>query len=148
MGAWDSGPFDNDSAADFASDVSGTPEGERHEFLRKALQAVQEGAGRPFEPEYEFPYEHEHAIAAAAFLADARKDQHVFTDTVYAMALDESKNFQDEDAWFHIVVPEPEQSLVDLAARVMEDLAGRMKAGRVEPEWIDPVERILESLRS
>lgn len=146
MGAWGTDPFDNDSAADFAGDVGATPKEERHEFLRKALQMVQEGAGRPFEPEYEFPYEHEHAIAAAAFLADANKGVREFTDTVYAMVLDEDKDFKDDDAWSHIEVDKPSQDLVDLAISVMKELVKRMLVGNVDGEWVDPAQRIIESL--
>jgi hypothetical protein len=146
MGAWDTEPFDNDSAADFAGDVGATPEEERHEFLRQALQKVQDGAGRPFDAEYEFPYECEHAIAAAAFLADAHKGVRKFTDTVYAMVLDESKSFKDDDAWSPIEVPKPPQDLVDLAISVMKELVKRMLFSRVDREWIDPVERIIKAL--
>lgn len=147
MGAWGTDPFDNDHAADFAGDLGATPKEERQKFLHKALQAVEEDGGRDFEPEYEFPSEHESAIAACAFLADARKGEHVFTDTVYAMVLDDSKDFKDDDAWSHIELDAPEEWLVAMAVRVMDNLVKRMKRADIETEWIDPSERILESLR-
>ena len=37
MGAWDAGPFDNDSAADFADDLDDAPEHERVAMIRTAL---------------------------------------------------------------------------------------------------------------
>lgn len=148
MGAWGTETFDNDSAADFAADLGRMPKEQRMNWLHQALQAVQSGGGRPMEPEYEFPSEYEHATAAAAFLADARKGTHTFTDTVYAMVLDDSKNANDEDAWSPIELDKPEQWLVDMAIRVLQDLISRMKAARIEAEWIEPSERILESLRS
>jgi hypothetical protein len=37
MGAWDIGPFDNDDAADFLADLSGTPAAGRAGRLRAAL---------------------------------------------------------------------------------------------------------------
>lgn len=40
MSRWDCGPFDNDTAADFASDLDGAPESARIGMLRAALAAV------------------------------------------------------------------------------------------------------------
>ncbi|MBR7828295.1 DUF4259 domain-containing protein [Actinospica sp. MGRD01-02] len=40
MGAWDIGPFDNDTAADFANDLDDAAEHERIPLLRRALDAV------------------------------------------------------------------------------------------------------------
>jgi hypothetical protein len=40
MGAWDIGPFDNDTAADFTNDLDDAAEHERIPLLRRALDAV------------------------------------------------------------------------------------------------------------
>jgi hypothetical protein len=40
MGAWDIGPFDNDTAADFANDLDDAAEHERIPLMRRALDAV------------------------------------------------------------------------------------------------------------
>lgn len=42
MGAWDAGPFDNDSAADFADDLDDAPEHQRVALIRAALTAAVE----------------------------------------------------------------------------------------------------------
>lgn len=41
-GLWNTGPFDNDTAADFAGDLDDMPEGERPTAVRVALEAVVE----------------------------------------------------------------------------------------------------------
>lgn len=40
MGTWDAGPFDNDSAADFANDLDDTPEHGRVALIRAVLTAA------------------------------------------------------------------------------------------------------------
>lgn len=40
MGTWDAGPFDNDSAADFADDLDSAPEHARIALIRDALTAA------------------------------------------------------------------------------------------------------------
>lgn len=45
MGTWDTGPFSNDSAADFAGDLDEMTEGERPAAIRAALAAVAAGHG-------------------------------------------------------------------------------------------------------
>jgi hypothetical protein len=46
MGTWDYGPFDNDTAADFAADLDVTPESARIDKLYDALAAAQGCVGR------------------------------------------------------------------------------------------------------
>ena len=64
MGTWDAGPFDNDSAADFANDLDDAPEHGHVALIRAVLTATAEndthldlGEGAP-------------AVAAAALVAD------------------------------------------------------------------------------
>ena len=45
MGAWDAGPFDNDSAADFAGDLDDAPESDRVAMIRTALTTAVETDG-------------------------------------------------------------------------------------------------------
>lgn len=42
LGTWDAGPFDNDSAADFANDLDDTPEHGRTALIRAVLTAAVE----------------------------------------------------------------------------------------------------------
>ncbi|MFC7246655.1 DUF4259 domain-containing protein [Catellatospora aurea] len=45
MGTWDSGPFDNDSAADWCGDLDDADPGQRLGIVRQALAAVADHAG-------------------------------------------------------------------------------------------------------
>lgn len=63
MGTWDAGPFDNDSAADFANDLDDAPEYQRVAMIRGALTAVIETEG------YLDLDEGAPAVAAAALVA-------------------------------------------------------------------------------
>jgi Domain of unknown function (DUF4259) len=69
VGAWDSGPFDNDDAADFAAELDDADPNQRLLLLREALQAAidptdddDEEAAQP------------RAVAAAAIVAASRVD--------------------------------------------------------------------------
>lgn len=63
LGTWDAGPFDNDSAADFANDLDDTPEHERTALIRTVLTAAVENDS------YLDLDEGAPAIAAAALVA-------------------------------------------------------------------------------
>jgi len=77
VGAWDSGPFDNDDAADFAGELDDADPNGRIVLIREALQA-----GVDSDDEEAFP----RAVAAAAVLAAARAD--VPVDSSYAPKFD------------------------------------------------------------
>jgi hypothetical protein len=64
MGAWDSGPFDNDDAADFAYSLDSVPEHERVGVIRAALLAAVENDGAYLGLDVGAP-----AAAAAALIA-------------------------------------------------------------------------------
>jgi hypothetical protein len=63
MSSWDCGPFDNDTAADFAADLDGADESARLSMLRAALAAVDGREGHVDAPRAEV------ALAAAALVA-------------------------------------------------------------------------------
>ncbi|GAA1994122.1 DUF4259 domain-containing protein [Catenulispora subtropica] len=63
MGTWDAGPYDNDSAADFANDLDDAPEHQRVAMVRAALTAAVENDG------YLDLDEGAPAVAAAALVA-------------------------------------------------------------------------------
>jgi hypothetical protein len=44
MGTWDTGPFDNDAAEDFAQDLDDAAPGDRPELVREALSAAADNA--------------------------------------------------------------------------------------------------------
>ncbi|WP_460308407.1 DUF4259 domain-containing protein [Actinocorallia aurea] len=63
MGAWDYGPFDNDSGLDFAGSVSGAPEAAA-ETIRGAMADVVQGT------DYLEEHEVSGALVAACFVAE------------------------------------------------------------------------------
>lgn len=65
MGTWDTGHFDNDTAADFGGELDDVPPGKREALLRDALTAVA-GTGRE---DYLDSDEAVVAVAAAALVA-------------------------------------------------------------------------------
>jgi Domain of unknown function (DUF4259) len=61
MGSWGIGPFDNDTAADFAGDLDDVPPGEREALVRGVLARTVSAAG--------YLDEAQQAVAAAALIA-------------------------------------------------------------------------------
>jgi hypothetical protein len=104
VGAWDSGPFDNDDAADFAGELDDAGPNERIVLIRRALQAVVDGSG---DEDDVLP----RGVAAAAVLAAARVDTPV--DSSYA------PKFLADDA-SALDVPD---DLVDLAVQALDAVA-------------------------
>lgn len=146
MGAWGTGAFDNDNAADFAGNVEDCSDDQaRQDLLDATLGAVLDELGRlasEMNNEFEFPYEIEHAIAAAAFVADARNGRTDFTNTSYAQMHDREK-----DTWEQIPLGPPSEELVlraivtmSAVLAVMQDVAG------VDEEWQQATKDILAAL--
>ncbi|WP_435652346.1 DUF4259 domain-containing protein [Kitasatospora purpeofusca] len=63
MGTWDIGPFDNDTAADFAGDLDDAPAAEREELVRRMLKRAANSTDRLDQSDGE------RAVAAAALIA-------------------------------------------------------------------------------
>ena len=61
MGTWGTGPFDNDTAADFAGDLDDAPPGEREALVRGVLARTVRATG--------YLDEAQEAVAAAALIA-------------------------------------------------------------------------------
>lgn len=61
MGTWGTGPFDNDTAADFSGVLDAAPPGEREELIRGVLTRTVTATG--------YLTEVEEAVAAAALIA-------------------------------------------------------------------------------
>lgn len=76
MGTWGTGPFDNDTAADFGGDLDEAAAGEREGMVRGALTRVIDTEDYLETPESEV------AVAAAALVA-AQCAQDAATDSVY-----------------------------------------------------------------
>jgi hypothetical protein len=105
VGAWDSGPFDNDDAADFAAELDDADPNQRILLIRAAMQAALDAEDEDAEEEA-FP----RAVAAAAVVAATRVDTTV--DSSYA------PKFLSTDDVFD--VPE---GLVDLAVLALDRIA-------------------------
>lgn len=135
MGTWATGPFDNDSAADFAGDLrdcSG-PEA-RHDLLLTTLTAGTSALETAqLDNEYSWGYELEHAIAAAAFVADEYTGRKVFTDTSYA------RGVGDDMELLPFVQIQLSPDLIAAARLFTARMISRMQASRIHKEWIDPV---------
>jgi hypothetical protein len=149
MGAWDTGIFDNDSAADFAADLETcTDVPARQDLLMATMGAVLERDIRPDEMtlDFEFGYEVEFALASAAYVADAKNGKHEFTDNAYAKMLVDPDNFQDDAAWDHIALGTPSAALVERAVLTMEKILLLMVERGVEAEWREPSEKVRQAL--
>lgn len=68
MGAWDTGAFDNDDAADFAGDLNDAAPADRPDLIREALEAAADNEDYLEAPEANA------AIAAAAIVASQQPD--------------------------------------------------------------------------
>ncbi|GIJ48830.1 hypothetical protein Val02_57160 [Virgisporangium aliadipatigenens] len=68
VGAWDAGPFDNDDAADFSSELDDADPNQRVVLVRAALQAALD----PDEGDSDEDEAQPKAVAAAAVVAAAR----------------------------------------------------------------------------
>ena len=105
VGAWDAGPFDNDDAADFATELDDADPNQRIVLLREALQAGLDDTDEESLDEA-FP----RAVAAAAVVAASRVD--AIADSGYApkfLAADEEFTVPDD--------------LVELAVAALDRLA-------------------------
>jgi hypothetical protein len=76
MGTWGPGPFDNDTAADFAGDLDDALPGEREALVRGVLTRTVKATG--------YPGEAQEAVAAAALIA-AQCPGGEPVDTVYGL---------------------------------------------------------------
>jgi hypothetical protein len=150
MGAWDTGIFDNDTAADFSSDVEHCSDVQaRHDLLMATMGAFLEHhvTQQDMLPGYEFESILETALAAAAYVADAKNGRHQFTDNAYAMGRHEDRELDDDTAWYHIDLGTPGPELVQRAVETTKKALDAMRRYQVEQEWIQPAEELMEALR-
>lgn len=139
MGTWGTGPFDNDSAADFAGgiqDCSG-PDA-RHDLLLATLRAGTDAAGKAdLSNEYSFGYELEFGIAAAAFVADEYAGTKKFTDNSYARGVGEDMELE-PFVTFH----PPSAELTEAARSFVRATTEAMRRSKIEEKWLEPVDAI------
>jgi hypothetical protein len=150
MGAWDTGIFDNDNAADFSGSVEYCSDVQaRQDLLMATMGAILERDIRDDEitEDYEYGHEVEHALAGAAYVADAKNGRHQFTDNSYAMMLVDKDRFQEDDAWDHIDVGTPSPELVQTAVKVVDKILRQMVRVGVGADWQEPSVQLLAALR-
>ena len=87
MGAWGVGPFDCDTAADFAAGVRKASDTEaRQDILLMAMRSLVQATDLTLHSmaDYELESDVERAVAAVAFIADAIRERSHWTDTSFA----------------------------------------------------------------
>lgn len=148
MGAWGTSVFDNDTAADFAGNLESCSDTEaRTDLLTATLRAlVEQDFNDPERPvslvgDYEFPWEIEFALAAAAFVADRKNGREEFVNTPYAQGHNE-----DTDTWYTVPLDEPTPTLVNDALTAVEKILRQMETDRVEDEWQVDARKIRQAL--
>lgn len=144
MGAWGTGAFDNDNAANFAGDLESRSDNEaRNDLLLATLgeMADHDFEARPIETGYEFPYEVEYAIAAAAFVADARNGRYDFTDTAFARVYD-----QGSGEYYPISFAPVWDELVQKAKEALQRVLQGLEGAGVDAEWYEASRDILAAL--
>jgi hypothetical protein len=139
MGTWAEGPFDNDSAADFAHGVRERTDAQaRHDLLLATLRAgIEILPNQQLTNEYAWGYELEFAVASAAFVADEYTGVKKFTDTPYARGVSE-----DGDDLLPFVEIHLSDELLSAAREFIVLMVRRMQFCRIDAEWVEPVAEI------
>lgn len=146
MGAWDHGPFDNDTAADFAYEIRECSDMQaRSALLLSTLRAAVALDVPPgmLNDDFEMDHRLEEAVAAAAFVADRHTGNSDFTDNPYARGVA-------DDAELSLLPPvrleRPTPELLRAAAEALGTIVGYMIRDRVSDEWREPVSAIARRL--
>lgn len=145
MGAWGTGAFDNDNAADFADGLEFCTTLEaRSDLLLATLldMAAQEVKPGLLDERYEFSGEVESAIAAAAFVADTLNGRQDFTSNPFAMAWDEDGEDQHPIPFAPVSL-----RLLGAARDALEVVLRQMVADGISEEWQAPSKAILAALQ-
>lgn len=143
MGTWDTGPFDNDNAADFAGNIQDctTPQA-RHDMLLMTLLAGKERLRQTdclLDNVYSWGHELEQAIAAGAFVADEYTGVKRFTDNAYA------RGVGDDDELKPFIEIQLSGQLLYQARSFIDGMLDCMKRDLIEDEWVEPVQRIRDA---
>lgn len=145
MGTWAYGPFDNDTAADYAGNLRDLPTPYKrtqqiittlNEVMDAKLEATDLGV-------YALGWQLEQAVAAAAIVADAHQGVMKFTDSVYARGVMENDELGDPPDIGRVV-----PALVKLAALVIRKTMIYMMENGAGPEWREQVNFVGQALRT
>lgn len=143
MGMWGLGPFDNDSAADYAGrlrDMRGSAERveDIYNLLTETLNTPLKKANLAL---HSMGWRLEEAVAAAAIVADAHRGEMRFTDTAYARGVGEDDELGDPP-----YIGVPQAALVELASKVIAKVISHMEASGAEEMWIENVAAVGQAL--
>lgn len=142
MGTWDTGPFDNDTAADFAADLRSLPTTEaRDDYLKTTLFHFIDEPYPPAEIVGVVGFHHSfaEAVAASAFVTDKITGFEEFTDTPFA------RGVTDDGEPELLPYPEldpPDQILIAMTAQALDKAIALMARDGVDDEWQEPARRI------
>lgn len=128
MGTWDTGPFDSDTAADWAFTVRDCTDADARrtllEFtLRGALADIIDSGDGHYDTAYELPTHVQHGYAAAAFVTDAARQQCKHTNSPYARGV---AGVAPYELLPPVQLPQPDRELVALAVSVLDVIAARL----------------------
>lgn len=143
MGTWDTGPFDNDSAADFAGavqDCSG-PEARNDLLLITIRAGIERLKTVRLDNVYSWGYELEQAIAATAFVADEYTGKKRFTDCSYARGVDDDIELKPYVEFLSV-----RGELVAASRHFLGQLLVCMKRDDIDREWVDPIRTLFAAV--
>jgi hypothetical protein len=152
MGTWDSGPFDNDHAADFASYVHTCSDpAARHDLLAITFGAFMDMADDHedfmIDSDYQLPSIILEVTASAAFVADAVTGRRDFTETPYAMEPPAGADgFDIEVKWVHADLGTVPLTLSTAALMAVLRAYRLLTAADYTPDWTETLVRIRDSL--
>lgn len=153
MGTWDTGPFDNDHAADFAWSVEACsgPEA-RHDLFVITFGTFMDTPDGAFAGSlaegYELPCIMLETIASAAYVADAVTGRRDYTDTVYAKqrVTPAGPAGVHGDHYEFIPMGTPPEAVADAAILALTRCLRLMTRAAIGRAWSDSPESILRTL--
>lgn len=136
MGTWSTGPFDNDSAADFAYEVQNCSEPQaRNDLLMITIRAgIERLSTVRLDNVYSWGYELEQAVAATAFVADEYTGEKRFTDCSYARGVGDDDQLNPYVEFLSV-----RGELVAASRHFLGQLLVCMKRDDIEQDWVDPI---------
>lgn len=136
MGTWGTGPFDSDSAADFAGDVRGCSDPQaRNDLLLITIRAgIERLETVRLDNVYSWGFELEQAIAATAFVADEYTGKKEFTDCSFARGVDDDMELKPYVEFLSV-----RGDLVAASRQFLSQLLVCMRRDGVDQEWLDPI---------
>lgn len=143
MGTWGTGPFDSDSAADFAGDVRGCSDPQaRNDLLLITIRAgIERLETVRLDNVYSWGFELEQAIAATAFVADEYRAERRFTNSPYARGVGD-----DDELKPYVDFLDVRGHLLAASRRFLSELLVIMQRDSIDKDWMDPLRTMRAAL--